>query len=78
MAIISRNLTVGASHRSSIRYNIIHGVNYERGWGCIIGTITTEVHKTRVEAGVNHGPYNTLEETHTRETQHHRFKRIKE
>jgi len=37
-----------------------------------------EAHETEVETGVNHGPYNTLKEIHTREMQCHRFKRIKE
>jgi len=43
-----------------------------------VGTIMTEAHEAKVEAGVNHGPYNTSEETHAREIQCHRFKRIKE
>jgi len=63
---------------SSIRHDITHGVSYERGWGCIICTITTGAHETKVEMGVNHGPYNALDEIHTCEIRRHRFKRIKE
>jgi len=37
-----------------------------------------KAHETEAEVGVNHGPYNTLEETHTHEIQRHRFKRIEE
>jgi len=43
-----------------------------------MGTITTEAHETKVNAGVNHGLYHTLEKTRTCEIQRHRFKRIEE